>query len=96
MLPTRPALNSVVARAAIRESSAQGQAALLLSEDILCALAETSTISSQEIVASVQTTREVKIQLAALTGEDGGRSLASLDLLPGIQASFEDYDSWRR
>ncbi len=75
------------------EPDAHGQAALLLTESLLHALVETSTLSLADALAVVQTAAEVKIDVAAQIGESTGRMQASLNLLAGIATSLRVDDA---
>ena len=79
------------AQAARVEPDAHGQAALLLVESILHILVETTTLTSSEALAAVQTAAEVKFEVASATGETIGRMKQSLALLEAIGSSFEAY-----
>lgn len=70
------------------EPDAHGQAALLLAESILHALVEAKTLSTDEALSVIQTTCEVKTEVAAQSGESRGRLEESLGLLRAISASF--------
>ena len=70
------------------EPDAHGQAALLLAESILHALVETDTLSSEEALSVIDTTCEVKIEMAQRTGESNTRMHESLSLLRRISKSF--------
>lgn len=70
------------------EPDAHGQAALLLAESILHALVETRTLSLEQALSVIQTTCEVKIEVAESTGESQGRMHESLELLRAISASL--------
>lgn len=70
------------------EPDAHGQAALLLAESILHALVESKTLSNEGALSVIQTTCEVKIEVAERSGESQGRMQESLELLRTISASF--------
>lgn len=70
------------------EPDAHGQAALLLAESILHALVETKTLTVEGALSVIQTTCEVKIEVAEQSGESKGRMQQSLALLQAIAASF--------
>lgn len=70
------------------EPDAHGQAALLLAESILHALVETGTLSNGGALSVIQTTCEVKAEVAAQQGESKGRMEESLTLLRAIGDSF--------
>ncbi len=70
------------------EPDAHGQAALLLAESILHALVENTVLSTAQAVGVVATAGEIKIEVAALTGESAGRMHASLALLAAIEKSL--------
>ncbi|WP_373488095.1 hypothetical protein [Blastomonas sp.] len=71
------------------EPDAHGQAALLLAESILHALVETKVLSVDGALSVIQTTCEVKVEVAERIGESNGRMQESLELLRAIFASFE-------
>lgn len=73
------------------EPDAHGQAALLLAEAILHALVETETISLEAALSVIQTTCEVKTELAERTGESEKRMKESLRLLRSISTTFATY-----
>ncbi len=77
--------------AAGTEPDAHGQAALLLSESILHALVETNALSADEAMSVIQTTCEVKVEVAQRAGESNTRMEESLGLLRAIHASFSMY-----
>ena len=62
------------------EPDAHGQAALLLAESILHALVESKTLSLEGALSVISTTCEVKVEVAALSGESHGRMVESLQL----------------
>lgn len=70
------------------EPDAHGQAALLLAESILHALVETKTLTIDAALSVIQTTCEVKVEVAEQAGESNGRMQESLVLLRAIAASF--------
>jgi hypothetical protein len=70
------------------EPDAHGQAALLLAESILHALVEVKTLSVDEALSVIETTCEVKVEVAERSGESHGRMEESLGLLRAISASF--------
>lgn len=72
----------------LAEPDAHGQAALLLAESILHALIESKTLSLDEVLSVIETTCEVKVEVAELAGESDTRMHQSLDLLRAISASF--------
>lgn len=75
--------------AALREEpDAHGQAALLLAESILHALVETKTLSLAAAISVIQTTCEVKIEVAEREGESSRRMHESLALLLTMLKSF--------
>ncbi len=74
--------------AASAEPDAHGQAALLLAESILHALVETGTLSLDAALSVIETTCEVKVEVAEATGESNGRMQESLRLLKAISGSF--------
>lgn len=71
-----------------QEPDAHGQAALLLAESILHALVETEAFTVDQALSVLNTTCEVKIEVAEQAGESQQRMLASLALLRAISASF--------
>lgn len=70
------------------EPDAHGQAALLLAESILHALVETKTLTVDGALSVIETTCEVKHEVAEQAGESEGRMQESLALLKNISASF--------
>lgn len=74
--------------AALEEPDAHGQAALLLAESILHALVETGTLSLDAALSVIETTCEVKVEVAEQAGESNGRMEESLTLLRAISSSF--------
>lgn len=77
------------------EPDAHGQAALLLAESILHALVETKTLTLAAALSAIETTCEVKIEVAERAGESKRRMTESLDLLRVISKSFATYpDKW--
>lgn len=70
------------------EPDAHGQAALLLAESILHALVETKTFSLEGALSVIETTCEVKIEVAEKAGESAKRMQESLHLLRAISDSF--------
>lgn len=70
------------------EPDAYGQAALLLAESILHALVETKTLTIEAAMSVIQTTCEVKAEVAEQTGESNSRMQESLALLRAISTSF--------
>ncbi|WP_033925144.1 hypothetical protein [Sphingomonas sp. 35-24ZXX] len=75
-------------RAGPVEPDAHGQAALLLAESILHALVETDTLTIEGALSVIETTCEVKVEVAEQAGESRGRMQESLALLQAISASF--------
>lgn len=75
------------------EPDAHGQAALLLAESILHALVETNTLSHADAISVIETTCEVKIEVAERAGESNRRMTESLNLLRDILKSFRSYNS---
>ena len=73
------------------EPDAHGQAALLLAESILHALVETKTLSHADAISVIETTCEVKIEVAERAGESNRRMTESLNLLRDILKSFRSY-----
>jgi hypothetical protein len=74
-----------------QEPDAHGQAALLLAESILHALVETKTLSVAGALSVIQTTCDVKIEVAELAGESSKRMNESLKLLQSMSDSFAAY-----
>lgn len=74
--------------AAQLEPDAHGQAALLLAESILHALVETGALSLAEALSVIQTTCEVKVEVAEREGESSQRMHESLGLLLAMANSF--------
>jgi hypothetical protein len=70
------------------EPDAHGQAALLLAESILHALVETKTLSLAAALSVIQTTCEVKVEVAEREGESSRRMHESLGLLKAMSKSF--------
>jgi len=73
----------------LEEPDAHGQAALLLAESTLHTLIEAGVLTNREAIMAVQSAAEVKIEVAAVTGESRGRMQESLDLLSRIEASIK-------
>ena len=94
MVPPTPS-NDVRTAALALEPDAHGQAALLLAESTLHALVENATLTAAEAVDVVRSAAEVKVEVAAFTGESHGRMQASLDLLNLITVSFSADDKHR-
>ncbi|UZK70198.1 hypothetical protein OKW76_03855 [Sphingomonas sp. S1-29] len=72
----------------VLEPDAHGQAALLLVESMLHALVEARVFTLGTALEVIQTTCEVKMEVAQLAGESKARMLESLDLLNAIYVSF--------
>jgi len=70
------------------EPDAHGQAALLLAESILHALVESKTLSLEAALSVIQTTCEVKVEVAEREGESSERMHESLGLLLAMSNSF--------
>lgn len=70
------------------EPDAHGQAALLLAESILHALVETNILTVEGALSVIETTCEVKVEVAEEAGESAGRMQESLQLLRAISQSF--------
>lgn len=70
------------------EPDAHGQAALLLAESILHALVETGSLSVKDALSVIETTCDVKVEVAQEAGESRGRMDESLALLQAISATF--------
>lgn len=79
---------SIYPRTGGLEPDAHGQAALLLAESILHALVETKTLTNEGALSIIETTCEVKVEVAEQAGESRGRMLESVALLQAIHASF--------
>jgi phosphoheptose isomerase len=71
------------------EPDAHGQAALLLAESTLHSLIEAGVLTTRDAILAVKSAAEVKVEVAAITGESRGRMQESLDLLSRIEASLE-------
>lgn len=71
------------------EPDAHGQAALLLTESLIHTLVENQTLTTADAVLVIETAAEVKVELAAATGESEERKQESLELLANMAASFE-------
>jgi hypothetical protein len=71
------------------EPDAHGQAALLLTESLLHMLVERSVLTNTEAVEVVQTSAEVKVEVATAAGESSKRMNESLTLLIKMRRSFE-------
>lgn len=81
--------SSAVAKIAQQlEPDAHGQAALLLAESILHALVETKTFTLEGALSVIETTCEVKVEVAEEAGESAQRMQESLHLLRAISKSF--------
>jgi hypothetical protein len=74
---------------AIVEPDAHGQAALLLTESLIHALVENSTLTNVEAVALIRIAAEVKVEVATAAHESDGRMQESLALLSKMASSFE-------
>ncbi len=70
------------------EPDAHGQAALLLAESMLHMLVEKRTLTLVDALSVIQTTCEVKIDVAEAAGESNRRMQESLELLRMMSASF--------
>ncbi|UUL83258.1 hypothetical protein [Sphingomonas qomolangmaensis] len=70
------------------EPDAHGQAALLLVESMLHALVEARVFTLGAALEVVETTCEVKMEVAELAGESKARMQESLDLLNAIYVSL--------
>lgn len=75
----------------IIEPDAHGQAALLLAEAILHALVETDALSLESALSVIDTTCEVKAEVAERAGESDKRMNESLRLLRSISNTFTAY-----
>jgi hypothetical protein len=73
----------------INEPDAHGQAALLLTERLLNALVEISTLSNADAITVIRTAAEVKVEVASAAHESKARMQESLTLLSRMAASFE-------
>ena len=71
------------------EPDAHGQAALLLVESMLHVLVEARALTLDQAVDAVRTASEVKVEVAAETGESNGRMRESLALLSGIAQTLD-------
>lgn len=75
----------------IIEPDAHGQAALLLAEAILHALVETGVLTLESALSVIETTCEVKTEVAEQAGESDKRMKESLRLLRSISDTFSAY-----
>ena len=73
----------------ISEPDAHGQAALILAESILHALVEDKTMTTERALDVVRSAEEIKVEVAALSGESETRMHESLELLKRIGLSLE-------
>lgn len=73
------------------EPDAHGQAALLLAEAILHALVETDALTLNAALSVIETTCEVKTEVAEQAGESDKRMKESLRLLRSISETFSAY-----
>jgi hypothetical protein len=83
------AVNGELTPPAINEPDAHGQAALLLTESLLHALVENSTLSNADAISVIRTAAEVKVEVASAAHESKARMGESLTLLSRMAASFE-------
>lgn len=60
-----------------------------MAESNLHTLMEAGVLTTRDAVEAVQSAADVKVEVAAVTGEPQGRMKQSLDLLSRIQAIFE-------
>lgn len=74
------------------EPDAHGQASLLLTESLIHMLVERATLTTADAVVVIKTAAEVKVEVAAATGESEGRKQESLELLGKMAASFQADD----
>lgn len=78
------------------DPDAHGQASLLLVESILHALVERRVLTPGDALTAVQVAAEVKLDLAAHSGEAIAVRDESLRLLRAIEQSFAAYDGARQ
>ena len=88
MIPSSEPHDAAAAPATV-EPDAHGQAALLLTESLLHMLVERHVLTVTEAVEVVQTSVEVKVEVAEAAGESAKRMNESLALLSKMQDSFE-------
>lgn len=86
--PVEPSSSGFKTMAAKLEPDAHGQAALLLAEATLHMLVETGVLSNAQAIEVVETTAEVKVEVAEAAGESEKRMQASLTLLYKIADTF--------
>lgn len=89
MLTAKPISVQRPAGPSLIEPDAHGQAALLLTESLIHTLVENATLTTADAVVVIETAAELKVEVAAVTGESEGRKQESLDLLAKMAASFE-------
>lgn len=89
MIPTVQKDAGIAATPLLDEPDAHGQAALLLAESTLHVLVDAGLLNNRDAITAVRSAAEVKVEVAAVTGESRGRMQESLDLLSRIQSSFE-------
>ena len=70
------------------EPDAHGQAAFLLAESMLHMLVETGTFTTGQAMEAVEIASEVKVDVAAQTGESSARMNQSLALLATVSRSL--------
>lgn len=93
-----PPLNQLVVplgKPVLNEPDAHGQAALLLTESLICVLIDKAALTVAEAVEVVTTAAEVKVEVAEAAGESETRMRESLMLLAKMSASFEAYPGGR-
>ena len=74
--------------ASVTEPDAHGQAALLLTESLLHMLVANATLTNAEAIEVVTVAAEVKVEVAAASGESRRRRDQSLQLLSKMADSF--------
>ena len=67
---------------------AHGQAALLLTESLVHMLVENRTLSNGQAIELIQIATDVKMEVAAASGESKARMNESLALLAKMSSSF--------
>lgn len=75
-------------RPPVADPDAHGQVALLLAESILHSLVESKTLTNEQVVATVRSACDVKIEVATAAGEAKDVMHHSLALLGNIALSF--------
>lgn len=91
MNDTTPKSTRAIVLDEIIEPDAHGQAALLLAEATLHALVESDVLTLDAALSVIQTTCEVKIEVAEQAGESDKRMKESLRLLRSISDTFSAY-----